>query len=327
MGTILKSNSENRALEVVSHVNNSVDNILRDNRIPKETESTLFHPNPDIGMSGRAGRLLFNRLCSTVGTSYLEAGTAGGSMFCSAAHKNDHTKNQFVGFDLFHDKVISNCRINFTEMFSKNFKEYVGNPAEMHGVYHALKGNYFEIDLVDFFERRNLQKVNFYFYDADHTFEATYYSLIHTIDVLDEVFIYAVDDWNDCNIRKGAFNSIKDLGLKIHGYWPLHSLSGDMWLNVPKEIRLKDYEKWFGDYTRFYNGIGVFVLEKNDKSFFEIAKKRNLNYLSMKNIPEFAWSDPILVNLSSLNLVPGIVLDWHRQNIRSTQEVQIKDII
>ena len=326
MVTTLKENSENRALEIVSHVNSSVDNVLSDIGTPEETESKLFHPSPDIGMSGRAGRLLLNRLCSTVGTSYLEAGTAGGSMFCSAAHKNDNVENQFVGFDLFHDETISNCRINFTEMFSKNFREYIGNPAEMQGIYHVLKGNYFEIDLVDFFERRNLQKVNLYFYDADHSLEATYYSLIHTIDVLDEVFIYVVDDWNDWNIRKGAFNSIKDLGLKIHGYWPLHSLAGDMWNQIPEEKRIKDYDKWFGDYTRFYNGVGVFVLEKNDKSFFEIVKKRNLNHLSM-NVSEFAWPDPILANLSSLNLIPGTVLDWYKQCIRSTQEVQVKDII
>ena len=45
------------------------------------------------------------------------------------------------------------------------------------------------------------------------------------------------------------------------------------------------------------------------------------------NVSEFAWPDPILANLSSLNLIPGTVLDWYKQCIRSTQEVQVKDII
>ena len=84
-------------------------------------------------------------------------------------------------------------------------------------------------------------------YDGNHIYESQYKALEYYYDVLDDTFIFIVDDWNCEHIRNGTLNSIKDLNLKI-----IHKI----------EIRLTEDNGYTEDKNGYHNGLFVAVLQK-----------------------------------------------------------------
>ena len=84
-------------------------------------------------------------------------------------------------------------------------------------------------------------------YDGYHSYENQYKALEYYYEILDDTFIFIVDDWNWENIRNGTLNSIKDLNLKI-----IHKI----------EIRLTQDNQGTSDRNGYHNGLFIAVLQK-----------------------------------------------------------------
>ena len=69
----------------------------------------------------------------------------------------------------------------------------------------------------------------------------------HYLPMMDETFILIVDDWNWDNVRVPTLESIKKMVYKVL---------------YKEEITGK-----IEDSTDYWNGLGIFVLEKNRKMF------------------------------------------------------------
>jgi hypothetical protein len=91
------------------------------------------------------------------------------------------------------------------------------------------------------------EKFNIYMYDGNHSYESQYKAFEYYYDVLDDTFIFIVDDWNNIIIRAGTLKGIQDLNLKI-----IHKI----------EIRLKEDNGYIEDKNGYHNGLFVAVLQK-----------------------------------------------------------------
>ena len=80
-------------------------------------------------------------------------------------------------------------------------------------------------------------------YDGGHGKFYHHKALTHSIESLDEEFIYLVDDWDSESVRTGTLTAIGELRLKIKYQKNIHSPF------------YRDKEGW-------WNGMGIFVLQK-----------------------------------------------------------------
>lgn len=179
------------------------------------------------GMSGTKTRHFYNNLLKLDDARYLEIGTWKGSSVCSAMVNN-------------RAKIL--CIDNWSEFngpkttFMENFKKYEGN-----NITNFIEADCFSIDL------NNLEKFNIYMYDGNHSYDSHYNALTYYLNVLDDLFIYVVDDWNWADVRNATMNSINDLNLNI------------VW---QKEIKLNNNNTTTEDKLNWWNGISVFLLKK-----------------------------------------------------------------
>ena len=113
-------------------------------------------------------------------------------------------------------------------------------------------------------------KYNVYLYDGDHSIEAHEKALTHYINAMDDTFIFMVDDWMFEGVRKGTYDAIKKLNLKIEYYEERRRMlsfeddngpggSRQWWVTDDNgSLRIVQSEP-----QEYWNGIGVFVLTKN----------------------------------------------------------------
>jgi asparagine synthetase A len=85
-------------------------------------------------------------------------------------------------------------------------------------------------------------------YDGEHSYDSHYKALPYYIDCMDDIFIFVIDDWNWEQVRESTNKSIEDLKLKV------------LW---KKEIKLSDDNSTTHEKTTWWNGIGIFLLQKN----------------------------------------------------------------
>jgi hypothetical protein len=182
-----------------------------------------------LGMSGIKTRHFYNNIANFDDCRYLEIGSYKGSTACAALCNNK--MKYFVCIDDWSEFG------NNKDEFIHNFNNYKGN----NNAYY-IENDCFKLDKTIFKE-----KINVYMYDAHHSTESHYNALQYYYDVLDDIFIFIVDDWNWQNIRKATLKAIKDLNLKI-----VHKI----------EIRLDKDNVCNEDMTEFYNGLFAVVLQK-----------------------------------------------------------------
>ena len=196
-----------------------------------KAENNISKINQDVlnidGMTGVKTRHFYNNLLVLEDARYLEIGTWKGSSVCSAMYNNNHAK--IVCIDN------SSQFGNVLEEMTCNINKFKGSNDNII----FIPNDCFTIDINSL-----PHKFNIYMYDGDHKEEDQYKALTYYINILDDVFIYVVDDWNVEHIRTGTKKAIDDLKLKV----------------------IYDKEVFAGRDGRdgWWNGIYISVLEKTN---------------------------------------------------------------
>jgi hypothetical protein len=160
-------------------------------------KSTLNVP----GFSSPKIKHLLNNLVNNE-TNYLEIGVFKGSTFVAALSNN--TPNSAYAIDNWSE---FNDYGNIKEEFLENTKNS-NLPSFKFTESDCFK---FDLSIID-------NKINMFFFDGEHTYESHYNALKYYLPVLDDTFIFIVDDFdpydnNWAAVEKGTRDSIKDLNL------------------------------------------------------------------------------------------------------------------
>jgi hypothetical protein len=154
-------------------------------KIPKEYIEKL------TGLASPKIWHLLNNLCAG-SKSYLEIGTYMGSSLMAALYGNSH--------------VLATAVDNFC-MKPKTRGHFFANVKDLKFTF--IEKDCFTIDPVE------LNEIDLYFYDGEHSCESQYKALTHFMPAMKNEFIYVVDDWNNTPVQEGTFKAIEDLGLDI----------------------------------------------------------------------------------------------------------------
>lgn len=183
------------------------------------------------GMSSPKVRHFLNNVTSFPTCRYVEVGSWKGSTFISALYNNE-----------FYDRAWS----------IENWSEFGGPREEFHlnlnlylnrdKRFEAIEGNFEYLPLLQY----GIQDVNCYFYDGAHDAVSQEKALTKMYPALTEQFIFIVDDWNHEPARQGTYNGIKAVEAQILHHYELPA-------------------KYNGDRDLWWNGLGVFILEKTDE--------------------------------------------------------------
>jgi hypothetical protein len=182
----------------------------------KLTGELLYYP----GQSSFKIKHLLNNIMEMPDINYLEIGTLWGSTFISSLYQNK--LNSAYAID-----------INFT-------KEFKSITKKLNLELTSIESNCWKVDL-----SLIKHKINVYLYDGEHNYDDQYKALEYYYPVLDDTFIFMVDDWtmnSEMPIEKATRDSIKKLNLKILHERAFYSTGNDL------------HEWW--------NGFYVSILEK-----------------------------------------------------------------
>ncbi len=180
------------------------------------------------GMSSPKVRHFLNNLCSMPNTHYLEIGCWKGSTFVAALYGNNQTISSAVALD--------------------NWSEF-GGPKDAFELNCAtfLPANAYAFHSKDCFkiDPKSVcnNPVNIYFYDGAHTQEDQELAFTHYNEVLDNVFVAVVDDWNHPPVSVGTRSAFNKLGYKILFERILPA-------------------RWNGDTENWWNGLYIAVIRK-----------------------------------------------------------------
>jgi hypothetical protein len=156
------------------------------------------------GMTTSKVKTFLNQVCANVST-YLEIGLYKGATFISAIEGN--SKLNAIGCD--------------------NWSQFKG-PKDVfaQNMLHALSGASVNIYDMDCYSPQfkeclsNHDKIDVFFYDGDHTYDSQVKAVNLYKDVMPDVGILIVDDWNKWGERP-TLDAIKTSGLEIVRKWEL----------------------------------------------------------------------------------------------------------
>jgi len=219
---------------MIEHIENSL-------KWAKLEVSKLNQDVADIkGLTSMKVRCFLNNICSEENTVYLEIGSYQGATFFSALYGNDINAIAIDNWSV--EKIMpaitplwggfggSVVKTKPKDVFLQNLKKFKGTNSVQ-----VLDENY-----LSFNKKSLLYKPNTVFYDGEHTFKDQYQVLTDFKDYLASEFILIIDDWNW--EKRGVLKGIKDLKLNV---------------KYKKEIFTKGE-----DSDDFWNGLGIFILEK-----------------------------------------------------------------
>ena len=182
------------------------------------------------GMAGVKSRRFLNRLCCHAECKYLEVGThRGASLFAAAWNNSGHFTgiDNFSKFNSVHpEKVLADNIVRFQQTCNASFVK-----GDCWSVAPSL-----ECGMVDVF-----------FYDGDHSEQATGYSLSAFYHALAKTSVVIFDDWNLGGVQRGAKAAVDSGAFRVIHRW-------------------EEFTKANGDKEGWWNGIGVFALEKTERS-------------------------------------------------------------
>lgn len=216
--------------DVIIHIKDSI--IKAKNGKSKISQEILDYE----GYSGVMTRHFYNNLLNNPfhnDTRYLEIGTWNGSSSISAIYKN---------------KIIDSMFVDNWSQFggtTEKFLEAIQTFGNTKSQYQFIENDCWKIDL------KKLKKYNVYLFDGDHSELDHYKSLEYFYPVLEDVFIFIVDDWNWPNVRDGTMRAIYHLKFKVL-FRHEEFMSWEDTLDMPNHI---GKNKW-------WNGIGIFLLKK-----------------------------------------------------------------
>lgn len=203
-------------MDKIKHIENSISKAILG--ISKLDEKTLSIS----GWTSNRIKHLLNNIMELPDINYLEIGTFQGATFTSALY-NNNLKSAYAIDNWSEFKTPDNLA---RKAFLENTKD--------------LKFTYFENDCwkLDLSQIKN--KINVYLYDGAHTYEDQYNALKYYYDILDDEFIFIVDDFDPApnweQVERGTRDSIRDLNLKI------------LYENHLKSNSKNDANTWWGGY-------------------------------------------------------------------------------
>lgn len=184
------------------------------------------------GMSGHKTRHLYNALCSLPGIRYLEVGTWKGSSLIAALYKNPRCR--------------AYCVDNWSEFggredFLQNIQKYVPE--------HNL--TVLDQDCWSLTPQDIPEPIDVFLYDGAHTYEDQKRAIAHFAPFLAQRSVIVVDDWmcDWVDVKRGTLDGLKEAPLKVM-------------LSV--EIPLVNTTAFHTGGDTFWNGCGVFVVERTD---------------------------------------------------------------
>jgi hypothetical protein len=220
-------------MELSRYYQESIENSLKKASVH---DSNLTNEIFDLeGFSGKMTRCFYNNLCSMKDTRYLEIGCWKGSTLCSAMYENPH--GTFVGIDNFSEFNNGAAK----EELIRNINKYE------HGNVTFIENDCFRVNTDAL-----VSKFNILMYDGNHTYEAHYEVLKYYLDVLDDIFIYIVDDYNWSFVRTATRDSITETKCEILYDYEKRTSSDDEY--PTDQNMMKD---------TFWNGMYVAVLRKS----------------------------------------------------------------
>lgn len=178
------------------------------------------------GYSGKCVRHLVNNLAAAF-TPYVEVGCYQGSTLIAAGWGN---KGLILGIDNFSDETKpGQYMVETRRRFLCNLAKWSGEARPAF-----IDGSCWDVAL---------SGVQCCFFDGDHSEQSHYDSIDKLYGWFDQVFVFAVDDFNRENVRTSTQAAIASRGLSIHF---------SAWLG---RNGTDDREGW-------WNGVGVYVLGK-----------------------------------------------------------------
>ena len=142
---------------------------------------------------------LLNNLNSIPFASHLHIGLYTGGSFVGAIYGNQDTLSSAVGIDWFQEDW------GYKKICYDSCNKFLSNYD-----YKIIESDCFAIDKSIF-----QQPINVYVYDADHSKLAHEKAFTYYNDVLDDLFIAVVDDWEWEDVRQGTFNAFDKLGYVV----------------------------------------------------------------------------------------------------------------
>jgi hypothetical protein len=227
----------------MSYINN-LENAIKASFFNADNNSTKL--SEEIfkleGMTGRKTRILYNSLLEEISkftdVRYLEIGAWYGSSTCSALYKN---KIKYCTIIDMWNEFGGN-----KDLLSSNINNFCGS-----GLQGSGSGINFKIIDGDSFNQTNIQTAketglyNVYLYDGCHKPESHVKALTDYIDLMDDIFIYIVDDLNwPVHVYKPTYEAFKKLNLKV-------LYKNEVFTNYDKER-----------HSSYWNGVGIYVLQK-----------------------------------------------------------------
>jgi len=180
------------------------------------------------GMSSKKFRIFLNEVCTSM-NAYLEVGNYKGSTLSSAMFQNSLNIYAIDNFSQFNDGEVKSSLL-------KNIASYSGS--------NTVK--FFQEDCWSFDLKKIKQKIDVFFYDGEHSEESQYKALMKFLDVLNDTFIFIVDDYNWTQVEQGTQKFLK-------------SFTGEILYEVIFKHKRKEPER---ERELWWNGFAVYVLQK-----------------------------------------------------------------
>jgi len=227
MAKEITSRFSRSTMNTISHMVKSIN--LSEQGISKITQDIIDFE----GYTGTKTRHFYNNICDRPGTNYFEIGTFNGSSSIAAVYKNSGTY-------LFVDNW---CQFGGdSNTFKNNMDKYISSES----TYSFIENDCWKIHVNDI-----KQKFNVYLFDGDHAELDHFNALKHYLPILEDEFIFLVDDNNWPSVRDGTMRAIRELNLKIKFRHEIF-VSPDDLKNMPNHVGKKTW----------WNGIAIFLLEK-----------------------------------------------------------------
>ena len=221
-------------MDLIRHIDDSIE--WGKLEVSKLTQDIL-----DIhGISSNKVKSFLNNICTIDGATYLEVGVFRGSTFCSAIYGNDIYSiavDNFMSPNLTPKNVSQkmgnyykhNIDILPQDEFITNVKKYG----------EAGKVSVYKTDYQTF-DFKTLPNVDIIFYDGETKYHDQYIALTNMLPIFSKETILIMDDWN---WNSGAFDKFVE--------------DNNLFITHSKEIFTSGEDK-----NDFWNGLGVFLLEK-----------------------------------------------------------------
>lgn len=149
------------------------------------------------GFTGSKIRHLLNNL-GAISENYLEIGVYKGATFIASNFQNSLNAYCCDNWSSFCEH--EDCR----SLFHKNTKDFIDNPFKV-----------FDQSCWDLTKKEIDKPIDFYLYDGAHEYEDQFKALSVIYPLLDDTFIYCVDDWSWPAVNTGCRSGIKECDLTI----------------------------------------------------------------------------------------------------------------